>query len=461
MKEVNERLPGNKLFFFLDFNHMSVANRFGLKENVDQFISTLKGVAEKSFGDVPFEVLRMGGDEYAGFVQDTPQGREAIRRFIDGVEAKKREMFNDSKDSVVREKTEKGERFAAIRTVMRKLRSDYRKICDESLFSFTLEGYKEWLIQKGAVMKPEYAGLPIHRLVGILQRGLALSSVKEGAREGIMTVSTAVIPVGEQPTPTLIGMAKGKADKYIHKQKEKGQKITLEPQQITEDIRDQADDIYEREKWSEKEKKYQNLKRELLQEGLSDVERADKEMDLKNLQVQDPGVAEVLRLNLAEQVQIQEVFKVKEPTDFTHITLDIVGFGAINNNLGYAKGDAVYREVVTKVQEALKMEGGKNPKDSYFLVRSSGGDIHIFFKGTVDPSTIAHMRETINEYLKTQQDDARVLAEASEKEALAEMEDVLTGKPFQNDISFGTIDIKPPEKIRIDPSQKMITLFPK
>lgn len=72
---------------------------------------------------------------------------------------------------------------------------------------------------------------------------------------------------------------------------------------------------------------------------MKQYERGNVLHQLEQLEITDAGIEGVIGLDLAKNKIAQKVFEILEPTEFTLVEMDINGFGAINNNIGYAKGD--------------------------------------------------------------------------------------------------------------------------
>lgn len=431
MQVINEEIPGKKLFCFIDFDHMSVPNKFGFGTAVDKFVGSFPKIAAQAFGNTPYECLRLGGDEFGIILPNTVVAKTQLKTFFDLLEASRKLALPEGKDF------EDAQKFAALRTAMRKVRKKYLEEAESAQKQVTLQGYSNWLQGQGAVLPKSVEGqeLSLARQVGLLQRSIAemrIQSGQEPALIDVLTASQAVMDVGDSPTPEQMMRAIRHGDGLIHQAKRSGKKTdtSLHPLESTEESQDLA---YERENFKLREKRYHDLQRELGR-ATTDKERESLQDRMHTIRLSDAAIDDVVRFDVVKEKTAQEILRIKEPTSCTLLQVDIPGFGAINNNVGYAFGDKTYRNVSSKITSAMEASGLKS-----YHIRKGGGEMLIVVKGSVESVKLSELSSQINQYLKEALSDPRVLMEASEKEALdASREDI---SPLKKDLDFATINL--------------------
>ena len=158
----------------------------------------------------------------------------------------------------------------------------------------------------------------------------------------------------------------------------------------------------------------------------------------------------MIRLDLAKNKIARKVFEILEPTEYTIVEMDINGFGAINNNIGYAKGDHIFRGVAEIVRKHF-------PKAKQ--IRTDGGRNNIFIPGSVSPDALLQVKSEVDAFLSHQTNNSMAHAEAGEKQALSVLE---SRNPTNGDLvstlELGTIKLDSKKKI-IYPETSLESIF--
>jgi hypothetical protein len=324
---------------------------------------------------------------------------------------------------------------------MRQLRSEFKEQLNGQ--SFTLEGFRNFLMQQGAKLPSGTEKLGLERQTGLLQ-----ASLLRGAEvDEVMSVSGAVVRLPAKMTTSDIARAMGEADKIVHADKAAGRASTLETHDLDASVVDKSGDQAERAAWQSRENEYDSLRKQFASETRSETREHIREL-MNEAEIQDPAVPNVIRLDSARSHSARDSLNIKSKTTFNRLRVDVRGYGAINNNAGYTAADTVYRELASIV--AIEYPDVK-------LVRPNGGalDIYISAGETVSDNLQARLADRFDQLMRSQPHYDAVLAEAGERHALAEY---LTGS-FDLDIplDFGVaVDTK---IVTISPSDPLGSIY--
>ena len=271
-----------------------------------------------------------------------------------------------------------------------------------------------------------------------------------------MTISAAVIKIGEKPTSSDTQIAIGIGDKKIHEDKKCGGVSCLDPITPSDKFKMKTDDLQEYKNWQETEKEYYECL-ELVKNKESDIDiRVNAYLKMRILEMMDPGVPGVIRLNQVAEKSMEDLFI--DSGKFNRLDLDIKAFGAINNNLGYAKADEIFREIfqITK----------KHFPDVY-RIRFNGGGLSLLIDKEIPEEKKQDMKKEIDQYLREYFNPSKysnprekglieeAIAEASEKQALKS----LISGDFEKSFAFGKIGLSEVNGIDISPKKIFKEIF--
>lgn len=455
MREVNEQISGPKLYWFMDFDNMAPPNKFGLGAPVDELLESMTIIAEDVFRDMPNSLFRQGGDEFGGILPDTPEAYIKLEEFFKKLKDKQNELFGEGeikmkpgldRDDYMR-RLSVTKRFSGMRTAMRQIRKDYLEICKDIEIKPSFSRFRSWLEEQGATLQQRMENVSHERATGLLQRSLAekrIANDEVSAERDTMTSSVAVVRVGENPTPETMVIAVNQGDHLIHEAKRAGVSTTLEPQALEGEVN--PDSIYEITEWKKRETEYALLENSL--ENETDVAKKtaiQKEMEL--LQMKDPSVRSVIRVDFVRHLSVQKVFGIEQPAEFTELHIDIASFGSINNNLGYPFADNVLAKVVDTTNKVL------GPTQEIYYMRVGGGELKPYVKGAVTKEQQEAIGNGINEILRAEvmsENNPLAAFEVSEREALRDLidagRDEIEGKTslqkLEREIQFDKIKVK-------------------
>ncbi len=404
--KISKEIPGKKLLCIFDFNHMGLPNKFGLRRRLNDFLSIFPEIQKKVFDDFPQEIVRFGGDEFCIIIPDEAAAISKLKLFFTELE-KQRKKFLPEAD----EKVKLVMQFAKIRSLMRKLRSDFLIICKQKKKDFDLEGFVAFLKAKlehekltEEVISQKFR---LEQRIGFMQKQLALGHAKN-EKESVVVPSGIIFEIDEKLTPRDILNAFFQSDEIISQRQRAGVRdidftpITLKKESLAREA------LFELQNWQEYESEYLSLKKQL--ETASPQEKEELQQKIRFLQWSDPVVQGVFRLNLCAGAKIREIFPIKKPTEYQALIFRLSGFGAINNNLGYEMADQIFRSMTEIAQEYF-------PKAVF--MRSNGGKLTVFLPvKDFSESVFETVCTRINTIIKTNLSDVRVIAEVSEKRAL-------------------------------------------
>lgn len=448
VREMNEKIPGNKLLCFFDFNHMSVMNKLGLAEKVDQFIKAIPQIAKDVFQGTVYECFRTGGDEFSLVLQKTARVGEQVKLLFSRLETKKRELFADH--NVLQE----GKRIAGFRTAMRRIRGEYKEECTRQKAAFTLEGFAKWLKGQGAD-EALYVwiekGMPIERATALLQRDLAKRRISEGKEKEApepLTASSSTVEVGDRPTPETVLQGLGQADHTVHEAKRAGIPSIIEAEPLKADTPLNENYRYEREQWRQREVEFETMREQLAKATGKEKETIQKRME--QLVLADPVLRDIIRFEVAKDENAKKILNVRGQTLMTRITIDIPDFGAVNNTRGYAYGDAVCKVMIEKIQDSLKQQSIKP-----FIFRRGGGQFFVFVKCIIPSDSIRKIEGVANESIREKLQNSEMITEALERHVLdAEMR----GVELPQEVRFGKVDMSSKE-ITVNPESLLQNLI--
>ncbi len=421
---INQKIPRKKLMFFFDFKHMGLPNKFGLRSDLNKFLAQFPTIRQKVFADFPHEIIRLGGDEFVIFLSNSDTAINKVKNFT--VEIRKlRDKFLSEKNEVVIE----AEKVAHLRQTMRRLRWDF---CHER-GDFSIDQFCDFLKGRLKMEKinidSKVLGTEIFQRAGLLQRAYVLGREKTLKKEKLLEISGVLFSL-EDLTPAVICQALVQAEEKVSAMKQKGAKRLYFVPQKLEDRKLSEAELSEIKAWEDHEKKYQLMKK------TGSIE--------ESFFWSDPIIEGVLRLNLCANQKIGRIFEIDKPTDFQVMIFKLIGFGAINNNLGYLVADQIYKEVVEIVRKFF-------PSGIY--VRSNGGRLSVFLP--IEEFNESHFHtawEEVNRHIWQQTNDPRVIAEVSEKRALATLYPKNKNNPFPPEWHFGEamVDVG---VVRLDPDR--------
>lgn len=371
LQELNARVAGSKVFIFIDFNNMGVANKFGLTSQVDEVLRSIKSAAADAFPTVPFELFRVGGDEFVLVVSEEGSSVEdSVQRFRERVQTLRDRAFCEQSGPV-----EAAESFARVRSRARNLFADYlREIGEQETFS--LRGFRQWIVEQ-----MEAGFLPDRRSTGRMAVELAIRKLEQEDfhAPGVMSFSCAAAHVGTQLTPEKSTKALGVCDKLIHAQKEG----RLDPFRVAIASEAQLDEVAVRaatgrviedvqhasRRFIASQERLERLREEAVH-GMSNLTRARAEVALRVAAGLDPSVSEnVLRYSIVKDMKISDFMVPGSQGWVSALMIDVNHFGVINNQLGYDRGDDLIGKIAHCVRDVLPAS---------LIVRKDGGRLVVF-----------------------------------------------------------------------------------
>lgn len=449
VKELNQKISGEKLLVFFDFSHMSIANKAGLGNGVDAVLKALQGFANQAFKGTEFELLRLGGDEFA-LVLKNEKTLETIAQLNEFHKLVKESVSKKLPDSSKEMQT--AANLASVRDAMRDLRKEYiESLPQKSLNHFSAKGFKAFLLTKFDRAPENYRQLS----TGELQFRIAQSSI--GKKSKVMDFELIAVKIGSNPKAIDFENAIALAAAHKHRNKQRNDVSMLEfPKEPFK--RRQADfEVSIRRQLVDA--KYQESQNTRNESRISRPERLGLEMNAREALITDNSVEIVSStLGLVDR-KMKDVFPQLKPGKYNLLQIDISGFGIWNNNLGYSRADQEFRMVCEIVKQAM-------PTASIF--RSNGGKLNIMLPIAEDGKTILFGNQGYTNYEKAKLElidrlnsrmsyslggMAALEAERSERQALSKFAKTL-GVVMSVPESVGQINLKK------DLVEKVITINP-
>lgn len=436
---INRKIPGPKIFIFLDFDNMGPPNDFGLGEEINEFLRYFGNLAREMFADIPNEFLRLGGDEFGIFLPETEEAIERYGLFFEKLEEKRKELFEVDADDRLEQTFE----TVHERTEMRSVRKSEEGRMGES---FTVQKFVSSLEEAGATVPPEAENFSDYRKAGILQKDLAAKS-SHPPRRKILTNSRAAVRLEKDLNLDKMLLAQLQIEKFIKQFKPFGKPVPNKILEIAdvknkEEYEDEmSDKAYEIRLY----KAHMELFEQIRQAYLDYPERREElERLLYEMQFVDPAITSILRLDLVKDQSVRKILDLEAEKDFTVLTIDVFAFGAINNNEGYLRADSVLREIVRIVKETIRPQR---------IVRLGGGCLKII-KSSVSQEELKALWSRLNDFWQGLDWKQTTLAEASERQALSDVPD----KPLDSEFFFHNMEVQE-ERVRAKPNQSMAQLL--
>ncbi len=415
--DLTKRISGAKALFFIDVNHMGVADKFGLKDNIDTFLSRLSEAAEQTLGkSLKYAMLRIGGDEFAIVIQDTDRvaTAKAMTEFISKVNTLKDEHFLPNDDNRVI--LENAENFAQLRAAVRLLRSQHYKSLHPSE-RFTCAAYRSWLLAHEGWEEPTGK----EGNAAQLSVTLATDILKAAGRRPPVMMTFSVSP-GIELAPKLscdaLHTALRTAQYEINRIKETGgfePDVRVPPNTRLTPRAAELSSSYNAAKADEVFRIHEHHTRLLAQASESDPDAATllnlRRKELRACAALDPALrAQVFRFNLIKDKQAGDFLNLTQNESYQVIKFDIARYGVLNH-VSYQRADAIFNEVAKRVEETLPPG---------LLMRANGGALYYLTPVThaVDAQNIRALNNRLNLLLEESITDERSVAEVEEREAL-------------------------------------------
>lgn len=400
LAEIDRTYPGAKKLHFLDIAHMSVPNKFGLGNAVDELVSLIGRLAHELI--IPrFGVMaRIGGDEFVFILEDSLKAQSQMDLFRGELTRAARSLFDDAtvdsrllgkkgKDPLIdrpmaeadaRRKLREAKGFAAFRQTLRGLRAEYIDAAKAAGEVPNEEGLKAWLAEHEGVMADDGRKAEWMLEDAATKR---LASTPAGSVR-LCEPDFQGVTLGEEPlTPELVARAVAGASSSLHAQK---MRLPEDPESEAEPAATLSDNqLYEIAEHERQEKDYgritaerENLRREMLlypesaESHLVDFNRA--EYRLMALRVLDASSGAPGREKFTE-------IPWKQGAPRVHLMeIELRHFGAVNNTLGYAVGDACLKRAFETLRSEL-------PRDVR-IARGRGGSFLLASFADVDRSVL-------------------------------------------------------------------------
>ena len=361
VQEINENIPGPKVFFFWDFNNMGAPNHYGLRNEVTMVIKKISSIAATVFKNCRYELFRLGGDEFGGVIE--ADKASLIQEFAWQVQTAVQQYFAMLGDHPwSREQIDKARRYVAVREESKKIFQEYQQQFPDQN---SLEHYINWLRQSG-LEPPADSHLHLARQAGMLELAWARQRASSGA--DFMTFSPVEINVGEALSVDNLQRALALADKEVHVQK---YRVDQGPEKLSlaAETKRRENDVYEQSMQQARELELGRLEKELVNCRNNPWRQSQIMMEKEALLRRDPVLGGVYRLDYIRHESLQSVLKVRGDNNLSAMVLDLEQFGSINNHFGYSKGDEVMRDLITALNPILKA------LNKTFVLRAGGGKI--------------------------------------------------------------------------------------
>ena len=439
VQELNDRLPGEKLFFFWDFNNMGAPNRYGLRNEVTTVIKKINNIAAAVFKNSPYELFRLGGDEFCGVIET--QHTDLVREFAWQLQVAIQQFFALLGDhSWAGEQIEKARRYVAIREGCKKIFREYR---EEFPDNYSLAHYLDWLqINCPAIELPKT--MPFAQQIGILEVVWARQICTPAA--DFMTFSPVLINMGTTLSVDSVQRALALADQDAHNGKNNNQ-ATEGVLEISMAVSQRENDVYERIMQQHREQEFVRLEQELAQSPNNSFHWHQLKMKKEALLLMDPMLEGVYRLDYLRQESLQNVLKVRGSVQLSVMALDVGQFGSINNHFGYSKGDEVMRDLVTTLAPVLKT------LKKTFVLRAGGGKIVLVgfddltkispdIKNAITLFERSLQSKLDRQQLGTAEQTFMAYVEAGRQQTLGDYSAGVNS--LLNDLKFGKVALQPP-----------------
>lgn len=410
VSELETKIPGGKIFAFLDFDNMSLANLAGFSNQVDAVLGGMSDAAKKSFREGAYEVFRRGGDEFVIILKDEgAESAAALGAFRDEVRRLKEEKI-PADDSRLRNVEITGDlklRAAElVRTYFETARDSAKTTAD--FRDFILERYKS------------------RDLVGIEDVGaLALKAVEadflDAAAAGVeskarvMDFTLAAVRVDAPLTVNQIHRAHGTCEKRIFKNKLADNTGAVDVADIDPEIKERsAERALAREVDSEEtdfDTKINFLKNVLKSDigGFSRAEAWKAALEVERAASKDPALGSILRYPLVDDKPLQFVLDIHEPKEISITTVKLRGFSILNKYFGYERADEILRNVAELFAEECPTAVG---------VRNMGGMVAFAHSEPLNEPALRRLAENAENYLNITLNSERYDIEYAVRQAL-------------------------------------------
>jgi GGDEF domain-containing protein len=371
-------VPGEKLLVFFDFNNMGAANRYGQQERVDQTLRSLKEAANQVFGaaDIKHTLVRLGGDEFALVIENSQNSSKALKAFSNKLSEQSRGLFSPRNKTRTNPRGSRyyepdpadakliqAEEYAFLRNTVRALRTQFTR--DYAGRPFSRSEYAAWLGTELQRLKvPRDANMDC----GESALRLAQRYAAEGqGRSPIMSISFSpgvIIPA--QAQPEIWRAALRTAQHLVHAVKESNRTNFSTPRSIDWGLveREAEKESLERAEITESE---YNLRVTRLSDNplKSQSLNALEAVRLNKSSALDPAIDDdTLRYDLIRSKGVGSVLGLTSDTKLNLLKIDVCHFGAINNQLGYARADQLMAFISGKVRDffppglVIRLNGG-------------------------------------------------------------------------------------------------------
>ncbi len=392
LQELNVRLGPKMLVHFLDFDNMGPPNKFGMKAEVNAVLTAMPQLARISFRDIPHEVFRVGGDEFAVLIQDRgEESVQALANFADGIRSVRQRYFlsDDPRYQMARV-------YSVLRSFGREWLAGYKLLTEQARQPFSLLAFADYvanrcgdyfLYSKSGYLRPEqrlaYLAQNIHKI-----ENRALRARVVGDEIKVMGITSATVRSAEPLTVSKLLLSLAMAEMVIHFNKEHPGNIFDRALDLDDSrqlnaqhrsfhhkvkyLRLRDADMKQAALAAETEAAYKRVRAEIAGDSPAGQLRESFQQLLK-LSGSDSSSNRVLRANLIWNLPLNELmdFRVPGPRLYM-VEVDIQGFGALNNQLGYERSDQLFARLV----EAVARPGD-------LLLRQNGGGLLIISQTTV------------------------------------------------------------------------------
>ena len=455
LKEIESRLGSrDKICFMIDLRHVGVSNDTTFLEVVDDHIAAFNHIFNQHFesAGIPFQLSRIGGDEFMGFVPNTPEAIAVFNRALQAIEGARLNHFEGNpsiQESGLLEQT-------AVRSFAR----SFLKRCQEATgqASPTIDELWEATQQEAIAQKHEevtqtsreaYGTLPATSqnaefykavLLAVLHRQITEADL--GARDfesryedKPLSLSVVAISTQQSLTPETMGQLATQAEAELSRAKKETTKLlhATEDPHLEIKVLEAKPPNTINDEWSEETNRAKALQAHLDEvESMDDLAPEQKQTLIEHLQALDPSLSidrgdeQPLRALLLDEVAgwpIERLFESEEIGCLSATTIDIGGFGAINNHYGYQVADKLLHDVVHKYLQSIQphLTGLKRVQ----LVRQGGGKVHVLCSFNT-PSQQARFRrflaanqtnlsQDLSDQLASYYQNPTVLAEITQK----------------------------------------------
>jgi GGDEF domain-containing protein len=370
LTELSKQVPGPRVLIFFDARDMGPAQKFGLDPKAtDNLLASIDTSVTKAFANLPHQTFRLGGDEFAiiASVGDgAEQVKESLNSFIADMKTQRNKLF-----SALDPRVQKAQQYARTRTLTRELSAELEAKLADTFSEQEVVTYLKHHPTFGSHFSAQLADHPnsaiaTRRAIVEFATNTFQKHAYPQSNITLVDFDAAIIHLGAQDlSPELMQIAIGKADELIHSSKaganrELAEAAVLFPSDRPIRLEDRAAIAIVQSMeaaWETANAEFTRIAGASTS-TISELQAA--KTAILAAHGADPSCPGVYRKDLMGDFEVETLVSTDKKLYITEV--DMPGFGATNNKLGYAKADQIFRElaetVKTGIPDAVMLRAG-------------------------------------------------------------------------------------------------------